>query len=68
MVDFGGIFFYIYDDIVLLKGIGFYIVGVIVSILFNLLEFVVDGNVMCVMVCLFEVNYDIGDFKNCKIF
>ncbi|AKI58083.1 A/G-specific adenine glycosylase [Streptococcus agalactiae] len=68
MVDFGGIFPHTYDDIASLKGIGPYTAGAIASISFNLPEPAVDGNVMRVMARLFEVNYDIGDPKNRKIF
>ena len=45
-----------------------YTAGAISSIAFGLPEPAVDGNVMRVMARLFEVNYDIGDPKNRKIF
>ncbi|WP_438837916.1 A/G-specific adenine glycosylase [Streptococcus pluranimalium] len=68
MTDFDGIFPSTYDDIASLKGIGRYTAGAISSIAFNLPEPAVDGNVMRVMARLFEVDYDIGDPKNRKIF
>ncbi|WP_438478126.1 A/G-specific adenine glycosylase [Streptococcus pluranimalium] len=68
MTDFDGIFPSTYDDIASLKGIGPYTAGAISSIAFNLPEPAVDGNVMRVMARLFEVDYDIGDPKNRKIF
>ena len=68
MDDFNGEFPSTYDDILSLKGIGPYTAGAIASIAFDLPEPAVDGNVMRVMARLFEVNYDIGDPKNRKIF
>ena len=68
MDDFNGEFPSTYDDILSLKGIGPYTAGAIGSIAFDLPEPAVDGNVMRVMARLFEVNYDIGDPKNRKIF
>ena len=68
MDDFNGEFPSTYDDILSLKGIGPYTAGAIASIAFDLPEPAVDGNIMCVMARLFEVNYDIGDPKNRKIF
>ena len=68
MEDFDGQFPDTYDDISKLKGIGPYTAGAISSIAFDLPEPAVDGNVMRVMARLFEVNYDIGDPKNRKIF
>lgn len=68
MTDFGGQFPSDYDGIASLKGIGPYTAGAIASIAFNLPEPAVDGNVMRVMARLFEVDYDIGDPKNRKIF
>ncbi|RGC40687.1 A/G-specific adenine glycosylase [Streptococcus gallolyticus] len=68
MDDFNGEFPSTYDDILSLKGIGPYTAGAIASIVFDLPEPAVDGNVMRVMARLFEVNYDIGDPKNRKIF
>lgn len=55
-------------DISSLKGIGSYTAGAIASIAFNLPEVAVDGNVMRVMARLFEINLDIADAKNKKIF
>lgn len=66
--NFGGIFPDNHKDILSLKGIGPYTAGAIASIAFGLPEPAVDGNVMRVMARLFEVNYDIGDPKNRKIF
>lgn len=68
MTDFAGQFPTTYEDIRRLKGIGPYTAGAIASIAFNLPEPAVDGNVMRVMARLFEVDYDIGDPKNRKIF
>ncbi|HEK9981113.1 TPA: A/G-specific adenine glycosylase [Streptococcus equi subsp. zooepidemicus] len=68
MTDFGGIFPSSHADITKLKGIGPYTAGAISSIAFNLPEPAVDGNVMRVMARLFEIDYDIGDPKNRKIF
>ncbi|BAK30763.1 A/G-specific adenine glycosylase [Streptococcus pasteurianus] len=68
MDDFNGEFPSTYDDILSLKGIGPYTAGAIASIAFDLPEPAVDGNIMRVMARLFEVNYDIGDPKNRKIF
>ncbi|WP_303974058.1 A/G-specific adenine glycosylase [Streptococcus merionis] len=68
MTDFNGIFPQTYEAIASLKGIGPYTAGAIASIAFGLPEPAVDGNVMRVMARLFEVDYDIGDPKNRKIF
>ncbi|MGT2926948.1 A/G-specific adenine glycosylase [Streptococcus cuniculipharyngis] len=68
MSDFGGQFPSNHQDISRLKGIGPYTAGAIASIAFGLPEPAVDGNVMRVMARLFEVNHDIGDPKNRKIF
>lgn len=68
ITDFGGHFPETYAEIAQLKGIGPYTAGAIASIAFDLVEPAVDGNVMRVMARLFEVNYDIGDPKNRKIF
>lgn len=68
MTDFDGHFPETYAEIAQLKGIGPYTAGAIASIAFDLVEPAVDGNVMRVMARLFEVNYDIGDPKNRKIF
>ncbi|MGT2935262.1 A/G-specific adenine glycosylase [Streptococcus castoreus] len=68
MNDFSGVFPSSYETISRLKGIGPYTAGAIASIAFDLPEPAVDGNVMRVMARLFEVNHDIGDPKNRKIF
>ena len=68
MSDFNGTFPSKHADILSLKGIGPYTAGAIASIAFDLPEPAVDGNVMRVMARLFEVDYDIGDPKNRKIF
>lgn len=68
LTDFDGHFPETYAEIAQLKGIGPYTAGAIASIAFDLVEPAVDGNVMRVMARLFEVNYDIGDPKNRKIF
>lgn len=43
-----------YMDIFQLKGVGFYIVVVIVFFVYNLFYVVVDGNVYRVLVCFFD--------------
>ncbi|MFC3932902.1 A/G-specific adenine glycosylase [Streptococcus dentapri] len=68
MNDFAGRFPDTYEEILSLKGIGPYTAGAIASIAFDLPEPAVDGNIMRVMARLFEVDYDIGDPKNRKIF
>ncbi len=68
MTNHDGKFPSTYEAIAKLKGIGPYTAGAISSIAFNLPEPAVDGNVMRVMSRLFEVDYDIGDPKNRKIF
>lgn len=68
MIEFEGVFPDKHADISKLKGIGPYTAGAISSIAFGLPEPAVDGNVMRVIARLFEVNYDIGDSKNRKIF
>ncbi|MEQ9763370.1 A/G-specific adenine glycosylase [Streptococcus sp. ZJ151] len=68
MSDFNETFPSRYEDILSLKGIGPYTAGAIASIAFQLPEPAVDGNVMRVVARLFEVDYDIGDPKNRKIF
>jgi len=57
-----------YEGISSLKGIGPYTAGAISSIAFNLPQPAVDGNVMRVLARLFEVNHDIGNPSNRKIF
>lgn len=57
-----------FEEISLLKGIGFYMIGVIVSIVFGFLEFVVDGNVMWVVSRLFCIEVDIVKVFSRKIF
>ena len=66
--DYQGKFPNTHENISKLKGIGPYTAGAISSIAFDLPEPAVDGNVMRVMARLFEINYDIGDPKNRKIF
>ncbi|AVM70851.1 A/G-specific adenine glycosylase [Streptococcus mutans] len=68
MTDFDGKFPSTYETIAQLKGIGPYTAGAIASIAFDLPQPAVDGNVMRVIARLFEVNYDIGEAKNRKIF
>ena len=68
MTEFGGQFPNSYEEISSLKGIGPYTAGAISSIAFNLPEPAVDGNVMRVLARLFEVNHDIGNPSNRKIF
>ena len=66
--DFNGDFPSTYEGISSLKGIGPYTAGAISSIAFNLPQPAVDGNVMRVLARLFEVNHDIGNSSNRKIF
>jgi len=68
MNEFNGEFPSTYEDISSLKGIGPYTAGAISSIAFNLPQPAVDGNVMRVLARLFEVNHDIGNPSNRKIF
>ena len=68
MNDFNGNFPSTYEGISSLKGIGPYTAGAISSIAFNLPQPAVDGNVMRVLARLFEVNHDIGNPSNRKIF
>lgn len=66
--DFGGQFPQDYPGISSLKGIGPYTAGAIASIAFGLPEPAVDGNVMRVLSRLFEVDLDIGQPSNRKVF
>ena len=68
MEDFDGEFPSTYEGISSLKGIGPYTAGAISSIAFNLPQPAVDGNVMRVLARLFEVNHDIGNPSNRKLF
>ena len=68
MSEFEGKFPSTYEGILSLKGIGPYTAGAISSIAFNLPQPAVDGNVMRVLARLFEVNHDIGNPSNRKIF
>ena len=68
MSEFEGKFPSTYEGITSLKGIGPYTAGAISSIAFNLPQPAVDGNVMRVLARLFEVNHDIGNPSNRKIF
>ena len=68
MSEFEGKFPSTYEGISSLKGIGPYTAGAISSIAFNLPQPAVDGNVMRVLARLFEVNHDIGNPSNRKIF
>ena len=68
MNEFEGKFPSAYEGISSLKGIGPYTAGAISSIAFNLPQPAVDGNVMRVLARLFEVNHDIGNPSNRKIF
>ena len=68
MNEFEGKFPSTYEGISSLKGIGPYTAGAISSIAFNLPQPAVDGNVMRVLARLFEVNHDIGNPSNHKIF
>lgn len=68
MNEFEGKFPSTYEGISSLKGIGPYTAGAISSIAFNLPQPAVDGNVMRVLARLFEINHDIGNPSNRKIF
>ena len=68
MNELNGEFPSTYEGISSLKGIGPYTAGAISSIAFNLAQPAVDGNVMRVLARLFEVNHDIGNPSNRKIF
>ena len=68
MNEFEGKFPSNYEGISSLKGIGPYTAGAISSIAFNLPQPAVDGNVMRVLARLFEVNHDIGNPSNRKLF
>ena len=68
MNELNGEFPSTYEGISSLKGIGPYTAGAISSIAFNLPQPAVDGNVMRVLARLFEVNHDIGNPSNRKIF
>ena len=68
MTDFAGKFPDSYEGIASLKGIGPYTAGAIASIAFGLAEPAVDGNVMRVLSRLFEVDLDIGQPSNRKVF
>lgn len=68
MNEFNGEFPSTYEGISSLKGIGPYTAGAISSIAFNIAQPAVDGNVMRVLARLFEVNHDIGNPSNRKIF
>ena len=68
MNEFEGKFPSTYEGISSLKGIGPYTAGAISSIAFNLPQPAVDGNVMRVLARLFEVNHDIVNPSNRKIF
>ena len=68
MSEFEGKFPSTYAGISSLKGIGPYTAGAISSIAFNLPQPAVDGNIMRVLARLFEVNHDIGNPSNRKIF
>ena len=68
MSEFEGKFPSTYEGISSLKGIGPYTAGAISSIAFNLPQPAVDGNVMRVLARFFEVNHDIGNPSNRKIF
>lgn len=63
-----GIFPRKYEDVRDLKGIGPYTAGAIMSIAFNKPYSAVDGNVMRIMARLFEIDLDVGDPKNRKVF
>lgn len=68
MEEFGGNFPRTMEGISSLKGIGPYTAGAIGSIAFGLPEPAVDGNLMRVIARLFEVNLDIGNPSNRKVF
>lgn len=55
-------------DIIQLKGIGPYTAGAISSMAFNLPTPAIDGNLMRVLSRLFEIDLDISQAKNRKVF
>ena len=55
-------------ELLVLKGLDLYTAGAIASIAFGLAEPAVDGNVMRVLSRLFEVDLDIGQPSNRKVF
>lgn len=57
-----------YTELLTLTGVGSYTAGAIASIAFNEPVGAVDGNVMRVMARLFEIDLDIGEAKNKKVF
>lgn len=66
--EFGGVFPKEHKAVLSLKGIGPYTAGAIMSIAFNEPYPAVDGNVMRILARLFEIDLDIGDPKNKKVF
>ncbi|MBS4762430.1 A/G-specific adenine glycosylase [Carnobacteriaceae bacterium zg-ZUI252] len=68
MNHYNGVMPNTYDELLKLKGIGNYTAGAIASIAFGKPVGAVDGNVMRVMARLFEINLDIGEPKNRKVF
>lgn len=68
MDKFQGQFPQTYEEILSLKGIGPYTAGAVSSIAFDLPQPAVDGNLMRVISRLFEVEADIGDPANRKIY
>lgn len=67
-VDFGGTFPRDYKAVRALKGIGPYTAGAIMSIAYNEVYPAVDGNVMRILARLFEIDLDIAEPKNRKVF
>ncbi|WP_347301392.1 A/G-specific adenine glycosylase [Dolosigranulum savutiense] len=66
--EFGGVFPSDMKGLKSLRGIGPYTAGAIGSICFGLVEPAVDGNLMRVIARLFEVDLDVKQAKNRKVF
>ncbi|MGF3073408.1 A/G-specific adenine glycosylase [Facklamia sp. P13069] len=68
MNDYDGIMPKTMKELLSLKGIGPYTAAAIGSIAFGLVEPAIDGNLMRIIARLFEVEEDIGQAKNRKVF
>lgn len=68
MIQYNGMFPDTPEEIVKLKGIGPYTTGAISSMAFDLPTPAIDGNLMRVLSRLFEIDLDISQAKNRKVF
>lgn len=68
MIHHGGVFPNEPKEMIKLKGIGPYTAGAISSMAFNLPTPAIDGNLMRVLSRLFEIDLDISQAKNRKVF